>query len=322
MKLGDIYRSGMIGIRNDGSCVELPLTVIRKPSDKKSFSKIRNGKSIVIASHYKWVDFSGTLPENCIRFFHSFNNDLSWCKIPQASLSESDMIDKTWCGGVKAGRERAGVIMVTLDHDSGMRTKGFFMTAAVSEACKNTGYPLTVVEYGRGGGWSDSLEKVRKFLKSKDVHIIRNKPDNDQKKMAEFFRSHKLFICPSIYDASPKTIAESLCRGTRVMLGEHCIGGKKYINSNTGSIFKMPTCAEEMWDNFKNVVDELSESMSSEMKHASNPEQVSYYYHKHWGLEKTSVFLAKEIKENFPEYRAICYPEFKKHLLKILRLNE
>lgn len=322
MKLGDVYRSGLIGIRNDGSCAELPLIAIRKPSDRKSFSKIKSSKSIVVASHYKWIDFSGELPGNCIKFFHSFNHDLKWCKMPQSSLSESDMVDKIWCGGFKNGKNRDGVLMVTLDHDSGMRTKGFFMTAAIAKACEKIGQPITILEYGRGGGWSDELEKVRKFIKSNNIDIIRGKPDNDQKKMADFFRRHKVFICPSIHDASPKTITEALCRGTRVMLGEHCVGGRKYINNNTGCIFSMPSCAEEMWDSFDKVVEELSNSIDLELKNSNNPDQVSAYYHKHWGIEKTSIFLAKELKDHFPGYRAICYQEFKKHILKILRLNE
>lgn len=322
MKLGDIYRSGLVGIRNDGACIDLPLVAIRKPLDGKSLSKINTKKSIVIASHYKWIDFSGVLPSHCVKFFHSFNDDMKWCQIPQASLSESDMVDKSWCGGTKSGRDRSGIIMVTLDHDSGMRTKGFFMTAAIAKACEKIGQPITVLEYGRGGGWSDDLEKVRKFIKSNNINIIRGKPDNNQKKMAEFFRSHKIFICPSVHDASPKTITESLCRGTRVMLGNRCVGGRKYINNHTGCIFKMPSCAEEMWDTFNDVVENLSESISAELINSDDPNQVSSYYHKHWGLEKSSIFLARELKDHFPGYRAICYQEFKKHILKILRLNE
>lgn len=321
MKLGDVYRTGMIGIRNDGSCVSLPLTIIRKPCDRKTLLKISNQKSIVIASHYKWENFDGSLPKNCHKFFHSFNRNMSWCKIPQASLSESDMVDKSWCGGNKDGKSSDGVLMVTLNHDSGMRTKGFFMSAAIAQACRKNGHKLTILDYGRGGGWSESLDKVREYLKKNDFSIIQGRPDNDQKKMAEIFRSHRLFICPSIYDASPKTITEALCRGVRVLLGDKCIGGNKYINESTGSIFNMPSSSEEMWKDFNNVVDVVSEAINREINIKYDPCKLSNYYHNHWGLARSSFFLASELREIFPGFRAICYGEFKKQMMKILRLN-
>ncbi len=320
MKLGDIIRSDISGIKADGSHRKLSLSVIRKPLDSKSISRIQLQTSIVVASHYKWFTGENALPKNCIKFFHSFNSNPDWVKIPVASLSESDMVDKSWCGGFKKGRVQDGVLMVTLDHDAGMSTKGFFMTAAVAAACKKDNIKLTIIDYGRGGGWSEDLQKVRDFLQRNGNEILRGKPDNNQKRLADVFRSHKVFVCSSIFDASPKTVSESLCRGTRVIMNNKCLGGLKYINSMTGRSMDMPANSRNMWDNFDNVVENVRKNISEEIQNNYDPSEVSSYYHSHWGLLNTSKLLANELRNNFPGYVAICYDELKKHLIKNIRV--
>jgi len=316
MKLGDVIRGGIVGITSEGLSRPLPLTVIRKPIEKIMLPKLERKNTIIIASHYRWLDSRQFIPKNCIKVFHSFDKPIEWCGHPQAALSESDMVDKCWCGGVKAKRKPNGVLMVTLDHEAGMHTKGFYMTAAVAQACKKIGERLTIIDYGRGGGTSSELEKVRNFLSKNNYAITRRKPDNDQKALAEIFRDHKLFVCSSIKDASPKTVPESLCRGLRVVMNKSCWGGKKYINEANGRIVKMPESAEEMWDNFKDIVDGLCVSINDEINRSKDPSSISDLYHSSWGLYNSSMLLASELKNQFPGYVAICYEEFRKHVLK------
>jgi hypothetical protein len=318
MKLGDVFRSGLVGMKKDGSFRPLALTVIRKPIDTKIASKININSSIVIASHFKWLDQEQILPRGCMKMFHSFNKNISWCNLPQVSLSESDMVDKTWCGGYKKGRKAEGVLMITLDHDSGMRTKGFFLTAAVARACMDRGHRLTIIDYGRGGGWSSELERVRNYLGENNIKIIKGKPDNNQKKLAGIMREHKLFVCTSMMDASPKTVSEALCRGLRVVLNKQCIGGAKYISSDTGCLLNMPSSPAEMWDNFNKTVANIGECIDEQISMTNDPAGVSSYYHSHWGLRNSSQLLATELQHNFPGYIAICYDELKKNLLRTM----
>lgn len=316
MKLGDVIRGGLVGILKDGSIRPLPISVIRKPLDQKYIKKNAFKNSIIIASHYKWLESPQFIPKNCIKVFHSFSKSIDWCSHPQALLSESDMVDKSWCGGPKPKIKQDGVLMVTLDHESGMHTKGFFLVAVVAEACRKINQPLTIIDYGRGGGVSSELERVRKFIESKNYHIVRRNQDNNQKKLAEIFRRHKMFICTSIKDASPKTVPEALCRGLRVMMNSACWGGSKYIEDSTGCLVKMPKSPEEMWDTFSATVERISEAITYEINKCKDPVSVSNFYHSKWGLYNSSTFLAKELGNNFPECIAICYEELRKQVMK------
>lgn len=314
MKLGDVVRENIVGITKDGICRVLPLSVIRKPSGNNI--KTRHKHSIVIASHYKWLESRQHIPKNCIKVFHSFYKNIEWCNYDQVSLSESDMVDRSWCGGFKASRKPEGVLMVTLDHESGMSTKGFFLTALVAEACKKTNNKLTIIDYGRGGGVSKELNKVRDFLNKNNYNIIRRKPDNNQKQLAEIFRKHKLFFCTSVKDASPKTVPEALCRGLRVVMNKACWGGTKYIDGMTGRLVELPDSSDEMWDTFDDSVEKVMMIIEEEINKCNNPFAISNYYHSKWGLYNSSIVLASELKSYFPGYDAICYEELRKNVIK------
>ena len=71
--------------------------------------------------------------------------------------------------------------------------------------------------------YGDKLEVVEWF----DWHIL-------QEKMHE----SRMLLVPNIYDASPRVVAECLTKDVPVIMNENIICGSKYINYETGELFK------------------------------------------------------------------------------------
>jgi hypothetical protein len=89
-------------------------------------------------------------------------------------------------------------------------------------------YGLTVLVIGRTG--MDTEEENHKRL-----HFKAFLPQNEFHTL--LVESRILFV-PSVSDASPRIITESLCLGTPVLVNESIFGGWKYVNDDTGCFFK------------------------------------------------------------------------------------
>lgn len=77
----------------------------------------------------------------------------------------------------------------------------------------------------------------------------------------KLYQSRMLFV-PNIYDASPRVIAESICKGLPVLMNRKIVCGTKYVNEETGELFtdqhdirgaldsllkRMPTMSPKQW---------------------------------------------------------------------------
>jgi glycosyltransferase involved in cell wall biosynthesis len=74
-----------------------------------------------------------------------------------------------------------------------------------------------------------------------DLPLDRNltiKGDVPHHKLLECLHNSRMLFVPSIMDASPRILAESLCMNVPIMVHREILGGWKYVNASTGSFFQ------------------------------------------------------------------------------------
>eukprot|EP00191_Tetraselmis_sp_GSL018_P001692 CAMPEP_0177606888 /NCGR_PEP_ID=MMETSP0419_2-20121207/17569_1 /TAXON_ID=582737 /ORGANISM="Tetraselmis sp., Strain GSL018" /LENGTH=827 /DNA_ID=CAMNT_0019101323 /DNA_START=311 /DNA_END=2796 /DNA_ORIENTATION=- len=60
------------------------------------------------------------------------------------------------------------------------------------------------------------------------------------RELGDVMEKSRFWFVPNQSDASPRVVAEALCRGTPVIMNRHIAGGWKYINDQTGVFFDGP----------------------------------------------------------------------------------
>jgi hypothetical protein len=111
----------------------------------------------------------------------------------------------------------------------------------------------------------------------------------------EICKSKFLFI-PNIYDASPRTLTQSLSCNVPVLLNYNILGGWKYINKYTGEFFN-----DEK--DFEKGLKKLIKNLDNYKPHD--------WYSKNYGPERSGKRLRKFIEKIYPEVTSTKLIKFK-----------
>jgi hypothetical protein len=113
--------------------------------------------------------------------------------------------------------------------------------------------------------------------------------------MREICKSRFTFI-PNIYDASPRTLTQSLSCNVPVLLNKNILGGWKYINKNTGEFFSDKSDFEE---GLKKIIKNMKKYKPHD------------WFSKHYGPINSGKRLKKFIEEIYPEVSETKLIKFK-----------
>jgi len=105
----------------------------------------------------------------------------------------------------------------------------------------------------------------------------------DYSKFIDQYHRSRFIFCPNLYDASPRILAEALCRNLPCLVNYNIVGGWKYVNSETGEFFNdekdFETALEKLLNNFDKY-------------------QPKQYFLTHHGKQNEGKKLLEFIKEN------------------------
>ena len=73
------------------------------------------------------------------------------------------------------------------------------------------------------------------------------------------FNKCRFILCPSILDASPRVVSESMCFNLPVLMNKKILGGWQYVNEKTGSFFDPDTIET----NFEPVLDKFIKKLNN-----------------------------------------------------------
>jgi hypothetical protein len=116
-----------------------------------------------------------------------------------------------------------------------------------------------------------------------DLPFDRNltiKGDMPRHRFLEFLHKSRMLLVPSIMDASPRILTESLCMNVPILVQREILGGWKYVNASTGSFFQ-----DE---------DDIAQAARSCLQESLSPRA---WFQENYGPKKSALRLSRLISE-------------------------
>ena len=105
------------------------------------------------------------------------------------------------------------------------------------------------------------------------------------------FNKCKFILCPSILDASPRVVSESLCFNLPVLMNKNILGGWQYVNEQTGEFFDPDTIETS----FEPVLDKFIKKLNN------NEYTPREWFIKNYGKYNSGKKLMDFVKSVFKE---------------------
>ncbi len=325
-----------------GKMVKVPIGVVRKPMTGREQERWLPSNSIAIISHCalhqnksKKYPFCDKVKLVCTPFSEVPN---SWRKkVPHFQLCESDMVDKCWVSSknyrakTKAPfKKKYDIFIITEFNKKGLRYKGLQILYFLLDIEKELGLRVCILDTATKRCWKNDLKSpslgsfirdvtsiVKRRSKRSDLLRPRHGRHGDflgQGKMNGLMHSSRCLLVGNINDASPKIITEALIRGVPVVLNKHILGGGKYIDKYSGSLFDGGESPQYIVDNYDMCKESLFSALNEVLSGSISSKEIIRNYYKKWGLKNSSKKLAKSINKEFgTSYSHVFYPQFKKY---------
>ena len=97
-------------------------------------------------------------------------------------------------------------------------------------------------------------------------------------KFLELIESSRALWTPNVADASPRVLAQALCKNTPILVNKHIAGGWKYVNEKTGVFFS----------DKNDIVSAVKKLFSSEYQVNLSPRQ---YYMDNFGFWRSALYI-------------------------------
>lgn len=212
---------------------------IKSALKEYKFNPNKTKYAIFVSSPYIYVN--ELVPKMSHIWLHPFREPYQY--LPKQSIvsliSESDFVDSTFVPFCGDKGHKWDYFYFTLGGDDGVKFKGFSVFKRCLPVLKKM--KGIVIIYGK-------VEKMKKddikLLKNSNITLITNKIS--QKQMACIASSCRFGLFPNVTDCSPRILTETIIRNKPILVYENILGGWKYVNENTGSLFSENNIGEKV----------------------------------------------------------------------------
>ena len=237
-------------------------------------------------------------------------------------LSESDFSDELVSGFTDYHEKQYDIAYFTLDNRYGMVCKSLYVIPLIMPIATWNKLNVIVINYSIRekrehakaslGSYSERLKAVQAWIKTlkgehKRVKIINKRLS--QAKVGEIITKSRFVMFPNNRDASPRLIAESLMRGTPVLVNRDIYGGWKYVNERNGMFFHVPDDYRHAHSAERKFYRRFWRSFSDMFTTEFDPYIIKKEYYQQYGLVHTAKRLAGIINEieECCKYRYVFY---------------
>jgi len=155
--------------------------------------------------------------------------------IPRALISQSDFVDPMNADlKPKRLRKQYSFAYSNLSGDWNDFNRNFTLAReCIKIAVKEGMMPPLLIGKKKDEG-NPNMADLMQLSRQGKLEMTDTLPHN---KLGDAMEQSEFFFVPNLSDASPRVVAEALCRGTPVIMNRHIVGGWKYINDKTGVLF-------------------------------------------------------------------------------------